>query len=84
MIGAILKATEGWSVTEYESVVSAFYREAKHLTLGTAYSGVVYVPMIELLHHLEDAGFTNYIVSGGDRDFMRPISQDYYASRRNG
>ncbi|MFB2596941.1 HAD family hydrolase [Herbiconiux sp. P17] len=78
MIGAILKATEGWSVTDYEEVVSAFYREAKHLTLGTAYSGVVYVPMIELLQYLEGAGFTNYIVSGGDRDFMRPITQDYY------
>ena len=33
-----------------------------------------YVPMIELLRYLEANGFTNYITSGGDRDFMRPVT----------
>ena len=31
--------------------------------------------MVELLGYLEANGFTNYIASGGGRDFMRPISQ---------
>ena len=31
--------------------------------------------MIELLRYLEANGFTCYIVSGGDRDFMRPMTQ---------
>ena len=34
--------------------------------------------MIELLRYLEANGFTNYIASGGGRDFMRPITQDLY------
>jgi hypothetical protein len=29
--------------------------------------------MIELLRYLEANGFTAYIASGGDRDFMRPL-----------
>jgi phosphoserine phosphatase len=78
IIGAILAMSLNESVHDYDEAVVAFYRTAKHLTLGTAYSDVVYAPMIELLRYLESAGFTNYIVSGGDRDFMRPITQDYY------
>jgi hypothetical protein len=34
--------------------------------------------MMELLRYLEANGFTNYIASGGDRDFMRPIAGDLY------
>jgi hypothetical protein len=38
--------------------------------------------MLDLLRHLEANGFTNYIVSGGGRDFMRPISQEVYGIPR--
>ena len=38
--------------------------------------------MLELLDHLTTNGFTNYIASGGGRDFMRPISQDVYGIPR--
>ena len=34
--------------------------------------------MVELLGYLEANGFSNFIVSGGGRDFMRPISQEVY------
>ena len=34
--------------------------------------------MVELLRYLEDSGFTTYIASGGDRDFMRPVAGDLY------
>ena len=34
--------------------------------------------MVELLDYLEDHGFTSYIVSGGDRDFMRPVAGELY------
>jgi hypothetical protein len=34
--------------------------------------------MVELLQYLEANGFTNYIASGGDRDFMRPITEEIY------
>jgi hypothetical protein len=34
--------------------------------------------MVELLRYLDANGFTPYIVSGGGRDFMRPMSTGYY------
>ncbi|MDR6971989.1 HAD family hydrolase [Leifsonia shinshuensis] len=74
VIGALLKLTAGMSVEVYEDAVDAFFREAQHLTLGRPYSSVVYQPMVELLRYLEANGFTCYIVSGGDRDFMRPMT----------
>jgi hypothetical protein len=41
------------------------------------------VPMVELLGYLASNGFTNYIASGGGRDFMRPISQELYGIPRD-
>ena len=32
--------------------------------------------------HLDARGFSNYIASGGGRDFMRPVSQDMYGIPR--
>jgi hypothetical protein len=37
-----------------------------------------YEPMVQLLRYLEANGFTNYIASGGDRDFMRPVTSELY------
>lgn len=78
MIGAILASTAGESVQDYEKAVAEFYRSAKHMTLGTPYRDAVYRPMVELLRYLEEHGFTCYIISGGDRDFMRPITSEFY------
>jgi len=38
--------------------------------------------MVELLGFLEANGFSNYIASGGGRDFMRPISHEVYGVPR--
>ncbi|MEJ3405417.1 HAD family hydrolase [Rathayibacter sp. YIM 133350] len=78
MIGAIIGLTADVSVEDYAASVSDFYRDAQHLTLHRPYADVVYRPMVELLRYLEQNGFTCYIVSGGDRDFMRPMTSDYY------
>jgi phosphoserine phosphatase len=78
VIAGILAATTGLSVDEYEASVAEFYRVAEHLTLRRPYSGVIYQPMLELLRYLEAHGFTCYIVSGGDRDFMRPMTVANY------
>jgi len=39
--------------------------------------------MVELLGYLKANGFSNYIASGGGRDFMRPISDDVYGIPRD-
>ena len=78
-IAAIVRSTRGMSVEDYHASVDAFYREAEHLTLHRPYANAVYRPMTELLAFLTANDFSCYIVSGGDRDFMRPISTAYYA-----
>ena len=78
IVRAIVRATDGVSVEDYESSVADFYAKAQHLSLKRPYSGAVYQPMVELLRYLESNGFTCYIVSGGERDFMRPMTMQYY------
>jgi len=39
--------------------------------------------LVELLGYLAANGFTNYIASGGGRDFMRPITQEVYGIPRD-
>ncbi|QNE35040.1 HAD family hydrolase [Leifsonia shinshuensis] len=78
LIAALVRTTAGVSVHDYHASVEAFYRDARHLTLQRSYANAVYQPMVELLDYLAANGFDCYIVSGGDRDFMRPISTAYY------
>jgi hypothetical protein len=39
---------------------------------------MTYQPMLELLRHLRDNGFTTYIVSGGGLHFMRAFAEEAY------
>jgi phosphoserine phosphatase len=78
----ILAAYEGISVEDFEAQSDAFLHSAQHPTLGRGYLETVYSPMVELLGYLEANGFSNYIASGGGRDFMRPISQEIYGIPR--
>lgn len=78
LVAGVAAATSGTSVEEYEASVAAFYRDARHLTLNSSYAHTVYQPMVELVRLLDAHHFRTYIVSGGERDFMRPMTQDYY------
>jgi phosphoserine phosphatase len=82
LAGGILAAFAGISVEDFEEQADAFLRSAQHPTLGRGYVECGYAPMIELLRYLEANGFSNYIASGGGRDFMRPISHDMYGIPR--
>jgi phosphoserine phosphatase len=83
VLGAgILAAFDGISVEDFETQSDQFLRSAQHPTLGRGYLECGYAPMIELLAYLEANGFGNYIVSGGGRDFMRPITQELYGIPR--
>lgn len=84
LAGGILAAFEGISVEDFEASSDAFLRTARHPTLGRPYLQCAYAPMVELLDYLRENGFSNYIASGGGRDFMRPISQDVYGIPREG
>jgi len=82
LAAGILAAYAGMSVDDFDKRSDDFLRSAQHPTLGRGYLQSAYAPMVELLGYLEANGFANYIVSGGGRDFMRPISQDMYGIPR--
>ena len=82
LAGGILAAYAGISVDDFEQQSDAFLRSAQHPTLGRRYLQCAYAPMVGLLGYLQANGFSNYIVSGGGRDFMRPISMDMYGVPR--
>ncbi|HEX5925894.1 MAG TPA: HAD family hydrolase, partial [Baekduia sp.] len=82
LAGGVLAAYAGVSVEEFEARANAFLRAAQHPTLLRGYLECAYAPMVELLALLAENGFTNYVVSGGGRDFMRPITQEVYGIPR--
>jgi phosphoglycolate phosphatase-like HAD superfamily hydrolase len=78
LLRGVTEAFAGLAVEDYADAAHAFLHEGKHPTLGRAFLDCGYLPMIELLRLLEANGFVNYIASGGDRDFMRPVTARMY------
>jgi phosphoglycolate phosphatase-like HAD superfamily hydrolase len=78
VLAAVLDAHAKITVAEHAQRVSKFFADAHHPTLGRPYTACGYRPMVDLLRYLEASGFTCYIVSGGGRDFMRPITTALY------
>jgi hypothetical protein len=78
LIGGMLKAFEGMSVDAYGADATAFLTKGQHPTFKRTFRDCGYKPMVELLRYLEANGFTNFIVSGGDRDFMRTVTNEIY------
>ncbi|MFC5266087.1 HAD family hydrolase [Kribbella qitaiheensis] len=78
LLGGILQAFATVSVDTYAELAERFLLTTHHPTLGRRLRDCAYLPMVELLHYLEANGFTTYIASGGDRDFMRPVTSEIY------
>ena len=74
----VLSAFEGLTTEEFAERVAVFFRTEAHPKLKRLYRDCGYAPMVELLRFLEAHGFTNYIVSGGGRDFIRQIAGEIY------
>jgi phosphoglycolate phosphatase-like HAD superfamily hydrolase len=82
LIAALSAGAAGVGVEAYAKQVATFFDEAEHPRLGRLYRDCGFVPMVELLRHLEANGFLTFIVSGGDRDFMRPAAEVIYGIPR--
>jgi phosphoserine phosphatase len=78
MMGGILGLAEGRPAEQAEAEAREFVFNEQHPSLGLTYKDTVFQPMIELLQYLEANNFTNYIVSGGGRDFMRDVTEELY------
>jgi hypothetical protein len=78
LVRGILKAFEGMTVEGYQSAVQTWFETAHHPTFRCGFPDCSYAPMVELLRYLEACGFVNYIASGGDRDFIRVVTDEMY------
>jgi phosphoserine phosphatase len=78
MGAALLNAYAGETVENYAKQAEAFLRDQHNPALRRPYLKTAYQPMRELLRYLESRGFSNYIVSGGGCEFMRPITRELY------
>ncbi len=78
LLRGVTEAFAGLAVEDYAVAAHAFLHEGEHPTLGRSFLDCGYLPMLELLRHLEATGFVSYIASGGDRDFMRPVTGRMY------
>jgi phosphoglycolate phosphatase-like HAD superfamily hydrolase len=78
LLAAVESAFEGMSVEGFSAEVMTWLGTAAHPVLHRPYMSCAFVPMVELLRYLEANGFTTYIASGGDRDFMRPFADTLY------
>ena len=72
----------GIPTEEYEGIVKGWLTTARHPRFKRRYTDLVYVPMLELMSYLRDAGFKTYIVSGGGVDFIRPWAERIYGIPR--
>ena len=78
LMAAVESAFQGMSVEDFSAEVMTWLGTAAHPVLHRPYMSCAFVPMVELLRYLEVNGFTTYIASGGDRDFMRPFAEQLY------
>ena len=78
LMGAVETAFGGMTVESFAEEVTGWLQSASHPQLHRPYLSCAFTPMIELLRYLEANGFSIYIASGGDRDFMRPFAEQLY------
>ncbi|SDU78824.1 HAD family hydrolase [Jiangella alkaliphila] len=78
LMGGFVRAFAGMSAEDYLAASGEYLRNGSHPTLGRGFRQCAFGPMVELLRYLEAHGFTLYVASGGDRDFIRAISDEAY------
>ncbi|MGZ8993312.1 MAG: HAD family hydrolase [Burkholderiaceae bacterium] len=78
LIEIVMATHAGMSTEEFEKIVHAWLRTAKHPKTGRPYNAMIFQPMVELLRYLRANGFKTYIVSGGGVEFMRPWVEKAY------
>jgi hypothetical protein len=78
LLELIMATHAGMTTDAFAKVVVDWLATAKHPRFDRPYTELVYQPMLELLVYLRANGFSNYIVSGGGIEFMRPWTEKVY------
>jgi phosphoserine phosphatase len=79
----IAEACAGMTVEAFEADAFDFLSKAQDARFKVAYKQLIYKPMVELVHYLQDNGFQVYLTSAGGRDFMRAVSEEIYGIPRS-
>jgi phosphoglycolate phosphatase-like HAD superfamily hydrolase len=74
----LLDTYSGITTEEFDAAVTGWLEDFRHPRFGSAFTGLVYAPMLELLALLREHGFRVFIVTGGGVDFVRPVSTQLY------
>ena len=72
----------GMTQDEFEALALAFMNETQHPRFGLPLKQLVYRPMVELLHYLDDNGFKVFIASAGGMSFVRTVAEEIYGVPR--
>jgi phosphoglycolate phosphatase-like HAD superfamily hydrolase len=78
LLGGVTKAFGSMTVEAFAEQATDFFDTEQHPVYKVSYRELAYQPMVELLDYLVANGFTPYIVSGGGRDFMRPVTPQLF------
>jgi phosphoglycolate phosphatase-like HAD superfamily hydrolase len=78
LLGGVTKAFGSMTVEAFAEQATHFFDTEQHPVYKVSYRELAYTPMVELLDYLVANGFTPYIVSGGGRDFMRPVTTELF------
>lgn len=78
LINLLFGAHDGQKEADYEISVYAFLSENQHPKFKRPFKEMVYQPMVELVHYLQNNNFKVYIVTGGEISFVRTVSKEIY------
>lgn len=74
----LVPAYPGISQEEYLEKSKDFLENTYHSRFKTSLKNLTYLPMVELIHYLQENDFQVYIVSGGFQGMMRSVSEEIY------
>ena len=78
LVEVIMVTHAGMTTEEFSQIVRDWLATARDPRFKRLHTELVYQPMLEVLAYLRANGFSNFIVSGGGIEFMRPWSEAVY------
>ena len=78
LLAEVPGAFAGVTIEDYQTLARDFVDSVNNPHFARPHIELAYVPMVELIQFLAAHGFTTYIASGGERDFMRAFTEHMY------
>jgi haloacid dehalogenase-like hydrolase len=78
MFEIVVATQSGMTVEAFRDDVKKWLATAKHPRWNRLYTGLVYQPMLEVLHYLRANGYKTIIATGGSAGFVREYSDKVY------